>query len=229
MVEIDAAGLWVVVPAHNEGLAIEPVAAKLAALYANIVVVDDGSDDDTSERARAAGATVLRHHINLGQGAAIQTGIDFALSAGAQWLATFDADGQHREEDIASMLTELRRTGSDVALGSRFLGRSEGLSRARRFTLRLAVRQQRMVTGLKLTDAHNGLRLFTSAAASRICIRQNRMAHASEIISQISALGLRVVEVPCTIRYTDYSRAKGQKLTGAFRILWDLAIRSLYR
>jgi glycosyltransferase involved in cell wall biosynthesis len=229
MAETDETGLWIVVPAYNEGRAIESVLAELSTRYANIVVVDDGSRDDTSARSLSAGAFVVRHHINLGQGAAIQTGFDFVLARGARFVATFDADGQHSVDDMATMLAELERTRADVALGSRFLGAGIGLGRARRVVLKLAILQQRLVTGLKLTDAHNGLRVFTAAAARRIRIRQNRMAHASEIISQIATLQLRVIEVPCTIRYTEYSKAKGQKLTGALRILWDLAIRSLYR
>jgi glycosyltransferase involved in cell wall biosynthesis len=223
------ASLWVVVPAFNEGPAVGAVAADLKTRYDNVVVVDDGSSDDTAARAKSAGAIVVRHHINLGQGAALQTGIDFVLRRGAATIATFDADGQHAPEDIAALAAALARNRADIALGSRFLGVTEGIGVWRRLVLKTAIVFQHWTTGLRLTDAHNGLRVMTASAARRIRIRQNRMAHASEIVAQIAALRLRVVEAPCTVRYSEYSRAKGQRLTGALRILFDLALRRLYR
>jgi len=184
--------------------------------------------DRTSEQARAVGAVVLRHVINLGQGAAIQTGIEYALRAGAEFIATFDADGQHDPADLLVMLEELEQSGADVALGSRFLGSAPGLTLGRRLVLCLALLHQRLTLGVPLTDAHNGLRLFRRTAAEKIRISQNRMAHSSEMTAQIAALGLRVAEVPCVVRYTAYSKQKGQRLSGAFQILLDLAMRRLH-
>lgn len=224
-----AAATWVVIAAYNEASAIGPVVTELTASFPNVVVVDDGSRDHTAATASTAGATVLQHCINLGQGAALQTGIDYALARGAAFVATFDADGQHRPNDIFGLINRLEETGADVALGSRFLGQTEGLDPLRRRVLQMAVVFQRLTSGARLTDAHNGLRVFRRNAAALIRIRQNRMAHASELIAQIMAHHLRIVEAPCTIRYTAYSRAKGQKLTGAAEILLDLVIRRMYR
>ena len=112
---------------------------------------------------------------------------------------------------------------------TRFLGRAEGITSGRRLLLRLAVLFTRFTTGLVLSDAHNGLRVLSRHAAQTIRIRQNRMAHASEILEQIAAHGLRFTEAPCNIVYTDYSRAKGQRWTGAFGILADLLTRRLHR
>lgn len=221
--------IWVVVPAFNEADVLGQTLDGLLLRFRKIVVVDDCSKDETGEVAFGRGAYVCRHPVNLGQGAAIQTGIDFALGEGAEYLITFDADGQHRPEDATAMVTELMRSKSDVVLGSRFLGAAVGISRTRKALLKAAVLFTRLSTGLKITDAHNGLRVFTRAAAVKIKLRQNRMAHASEILNQIASQGLRYKEHPVTITYTEYSKAKGQRLAGAARIMLDLFLRRLYR
>jgi polyprenyl-phospho-N-acetylgalactosaminyl synthase len=219
--------LWVVVPAFNEATVIAGVVSGLRVAWPLVVVVDDCSSDRTGDEARSAGAIVLRHAINLGQGAATQTGIRFAHEHGAAFIVTFDSDGQHRVEDIDALIERQRETGADVVLGSRFLGRAEGISSFRRLVLRLAAFFTWLTTGVRLTDAHNGLRLFSREAAEKIRIRQNRMAHASEIIGLIGKLGLKVAEAPVTILYTEYSLRKGQKLSNAFNILSELFVARL--
>lgn len=221
-------GVFIVIPAYNEGSALGDVVRGLVGRFADIVVVDDGSADDTAEIAQRAGATVLVHPVNLGQGAALQTGLAYALSRGAGYIVTFDADGQHDADDIPRMIATLARHGAQAALGSRFLaGSSTNATRARRLLLKAATVFTRATTGLKVTDAHNGLRVFTAAGAARIRIRQNRMAHASEILEQIAADRIPYVECPVNIRYTDYSRAKGQSGFEAFNILVDLLMQRL--
>jgi glycosyltransferase involved in cell wall biosynthesis len=219
---------WVVIAAYNEGRAIGRVLAELTALPYRVVVVDDGSNDATAGIAAHAGAEVLRHPINLGQGAALQTGIDYALLRGASHLVTFDADGQHRVEDIAALLAALATHDADFALGSRFRGAAVDLPPLRRLMLRAATLFTRATTGLDVTDAHNGLRAMTRRGAARIRLRQNRMAHASEILHQIAASGLRYVEVPVTIQYSRYSLAKGQRASEFLVILLDLFARRLH-
>jgi len=214
--------LWVVVPAYQEQDAIGTTLASLFAHVSNVVVVDDGSSDATGERAAAAGAVVLRHCVNLGQGAALQTGISFALGSGARYVCTFDADGQHDPATIAEMRRALEAGDAQVALGSRFMGRSIGMPPIRRAFLRFAVVVTRLMTRLPVSDTHNGLRLFTSAAAKRIRIRQLGMAHASEILAEIAAHKLAFVEVPTTVRYTEYSKRKGQSLFNSVKIMLDL-------
>jgi glycosyltransferase involved in cell wall biosynthesis len=212
----------VIVPAFNESSVIGPSVRSLRSRFAHVVVVDDGSVDATASSALAAGAVVLRHAVNAGQGAALQTGIDYALARGAAYVATFDADGQHQVEDLVTMLAALQGGSQDIVLGSRFLGHAEGLPLARRFVLKAAVWFTNLTTGLRLTDAHNGLRVMTDSAARRLHIRQDGMAHASELIEQVGRLGLRYAEVPVTITYSDYSKAKGQRLSNSFLILRDL-------
>ena len=213
-----------VIAAYNEAGAIGPVIQALAPQVAEIVVVDDGSKDATADVARSAGAVVLRHPINRGQGAALQSGITLALARGAEIVVTFDADGQHVAADIPRLVAPVARGEADVALGSRFLGGTSNVPPLRRVLLKCAVLFTRMTTGLSLTDAHNGLRALSRRAAETIRIRQDRMAHASEIVSEIAKHGLRFVEIPITVLYTDYSKSKGQSALGAFRILLDLLV-----
>jgi glycosyltransferase involved in cell wall biosynthesis len=221
--------VWVVCPAYNEASTIRGVVSRLMNAGHNVVVVDDGSIDDTTRLVAHRATAVVRHPINLGQGAALKTGIDFALSQGAEIVVTFDTDGQHRVSDIPRLLEALTRNQADFALGSRFLGQSSNMPFARRMLLRGARLFTTVTTGLQLTDAHNGLRAFTRRGASALRLRQNRMAHASEILADIARSGMRYVEVPVTIDYTAYSMAKGQRAGDLVMILLDLFARRLYR
>jgi glycosyltransferase involved in cell wall biosynthesis len=223
--------VWVVVPAYNEGPVVGPVVSELIAAYPNVVAVDDGSDDDTPARLGETGATVIRHVVNLGQGAALRTGIDYALSRGARVLVTFDADGQHQVSDIDALLDALTESEADIALGSRFLGPDQGknVPPGRRFLLQAAILFTRIVSGIRLTDAHNGLRAMHADAARKLSIKQARMAHASEILHGIIHHDLRYVEVPVTIVYTPRSRMKGQVSLDALNVVFDLAVRRLLR
>ena len=225
----ELAGVFAVIPAYNEGGAIARVVADLASRGAAVVVVDDGSGDDTGPCALGAGATVLRHEVNRGQGAALQTGLAYALLRGAEIVVTFDADGQHDADDLPRLLAPIRGGEAEIALGSRFLGDSGAVPRGRRLLLRAAVLFTRATSGVRLTDAHNGLRAFSRRAAERIDLQLDRMAHASEIIDQIRRSGLPYVEVPVTIRYTEYSRRKGQSSLAAARIALDYLLGKVLR
>ena len=220
---------WIVIPAYNEALRLPKVLRGLRERCSSIVVVDDGSSDQTAAAALGNGAIVLRHLINRGQGAALRTGLQFALERGATQIITFDADGQHQAEDISALLETLRTEQADLVVGSRFLGSAPGIPLHRWLTLKLAVIFTRLTTGLKLTDAHNGLRAMTSAAAAKLTFTEDGMAHASQILSMAAKLKLKVREVPCSIVYTKQSLEKGQPTSAAFRILGRLAISRLIR
>jgi glycosyltransferase involved in cell wall biosynthesis len=216
--------VWIVIAAFNEGAVIAEVVGELRTQGWRVLVVDDGSSDATAARAREAGAMVLEHAVNLGQGAALQTGIDYALTRGCRRVVTFDADGQHRPEDIPSLLAALDE-GAEVALGSRFLGRMEGATRFHKMFLRVAVVTSNVVSGLRLTDAHCGLRAFRSEVAIALRMTQDRMAHASQILRNIARNHLKVEEVPVTIHYTARSRRRAHGVLTAFRILFDYFFR----
>jgi glycosyltransferase involved in cell wall biosynthesis len=181
----------VVVPTYNEGAMVGTVVRELREVFPHVVCVDDGSRDDSAEAARTAGATVLRHPVNLGQGAALQTGFDYVLGrTTARHLVTFDADGQYLVEDAAAMVELAAASEVDIVLGSRNLGSTEGQPVARRVLMAAALRFSRSITGIRLTDTHNGLRVLNRHAAASMNLRQHGMAHASEIESRIVAAGL---------------------------------------
>jgi glycosyltransferase involved in cell wall biosynthesis len=221
--------VFAVIAAYNEGAAIGKVVAELRATCPNVVVVDDGSADDTWRNARDAGAIVLRHLLNRGQGAALQTGITYALSQGAKVIVTFDADGQHRPEDLPALVAPIAAGEVDICLGSRFLEHADAVPLGRRLLLMGAIAFTRVTSGLKLSDAHNGLRAFSRRAAERFDIQLDRMAHASELIDQVRSSGLPYREIPVHIRYTDYSLAKGQRSSAALRVAVDYLIGRLLR
>ncbi len=216
--------VWIVIAAYNEGKRLGHTLEPLCRRYANVVVVDDGSADDTSAASGRHPVWVLRHIINLGQGAALQTGLRFALERGAQYLVTFDADGQHSTDEIEHLVGPVRQGVVDVALGSRFLGKTVGLPWTRWLVLKLGVLFTRVFSRVQVTDAHNGLRAFSRQAAGQLRIRQNRMAHASEILDQIRERGLRYAEAPVTIRYSEETMAKGQSSWNALRIVAQLVL-----
>ena len=222
---------WVVIPAYNEGEAIGGVVADLLGRGYSVAVVDDGSKEPLLDALRGTHAHVLRHVINLGQGAALQTGIRYALEQGAELIVTFDADGQHQSADLKALLAPIVEGRADVALGSRFSkgGRAVNISRSKRAVLALAVVFTRWSTGLAVTDTHNGLRALSRKAAERLHITQNGMAHASQVLQQIKSQQLSFVEVPVTVVYTEYSVRKGQRLSNAFNILWDSFAELFYR
>lgn len=217
---------WLVVPLFNEATVIGDVVREARLNFTKIVCIDDGSSDDSAAIAAEAGAYVVRHSVNLGQGAALQTGFDYITGdSAAKYAVTFDSDGQHRVEDALAMVERLRTEELDVVLGSRFLDNRTKPGTLKRIVLKAAIAFTNITTGVKLTDAHNGLRAFRVDALHSIRIRQNRMAHASELVTLIGRAKLRYAEQPVHIVYTDYSRAKGQSLWNSVNILIDLTLK----
>ena len=214
---------WLVVPLYNEEQVIGEVVSSALQVFPKIVCVDDGSHDGSAQCAAEAGAVVVCHPINLGQGAALQTGIEYGLSdPGAEYFVTFDSDGQHQVTDAMAMVQRLRQGDVDVVFGSRFLDGRTQPGALKKLVLKTAVAYSNLTTGIHLTDAHNGLRAFNRTVASRLQVTQNRMAHASEIVSQIAKNGYRWVEHPVHILYTDYSRSKGQSVLNSVNIVTEL-------
>lgn len=216
--------VWVIVPVFNEAATVSTVVTDLRLAFDNILCVDDGSTDRSAELARAAGATVLRHAVNLGQGAALQTAFEYLRRVpGANYAITFDADGQHLVSDAVAMLDRARRDDLDVVLASRFSGSTERMPRSRELVLKGAVWFTRLASRLDVTDAHNGLRVLGRRVFTEIDLQHPRMAYASELIHQIARRSMSFGEEPTTVIYTDYSRAKGQRNLNAVNILFDLA------
>lgn len=222
--------IFVVIPSYNEGKVIRQTILSLGDAY-QVVVVDDASTDDTANAVSDLPVYYLRHDINLGQGAALQTGMDFARQQGADVVVHFDADGQHNPADIPRFIDALHTKNVDIVLGSRFLRHDDliAIPRLRRLLLRVARLVNGLLTGLWLSDAHNGFRVMNRRALTAIQLKENRMAHASEILIQIRRQKLQYIETSTHIIYTDYSQVKGQRWQGAIDILIDVFINKYFR
>lgn len=217
----------IIIPVYNEAQVLGDVIAKVSKHFVNVICVDDGSTDDSAAIARSSGANVIAHPMNLGQGAALQTGFDAALLIPeVKYFVTFDSDGQHSVSDAQVMVARLRQGDVQIVFGSRFLDERTNVSFLKRKVLKLAVFYTNAITGLRLTDAHNGLRAFDREVVERIELMHDGMAHASEIVNQIGRGKFSYTEIPVHIVYTEYSKAKGQSLWNSVNILFDLAFRS---
>ena len=223
--------VFIVVPVFNEGAVIASAIESLIDKGYSVVCVDDASTDNSLAAIRSLRVFSLHHAVNLGQGASLQTGMTFALGKNAEYIIHFDADGQHNPADIPVLLEPLQKGEADVVLGSRFLRDEDraAVPPAKRFLLKTGVFVNWLLTGVRLTDAHNGFRAMTAEAAGRIDLRENRFAHASEILDEIRKKRLRVVERPTAIVYTEYSQAKGQSMWNSIKIVMDMLLRRIFR
>jgi polyprenyl-phospho-N-acetylgalactosaminyl synthase len=221
--------VYIVIAAYNEGKSIKKVVASVKnAGYNNIIVIDDCSRDNTYEVISKLPIFALKHIMNRGQGASLKTGIDFALSKNAKYIVTFDADGQHRPEDLDAMVKPVVNNVCDITLGSRFLNKKTKMPFTRYITLKVGVIMQWIFYGILLTDAHNGFRCLSRHAAKKINIISDRMEHASEIVEEIKKNKLRYKEIPVIIHYTEETLAKGHGgFSQAIKVLWKMLIKKL--
>lgn len=217
--------VWVVIPLYNEASVIAEVIEELLPSFPNVVCIDDGSNDGGAAIARRAGAKIVTHPINLGQGAALQTGFDYAVERHASFVVTFDADGQHRVDDAKKMVRRAREENLAIVFGSRFLDDRTKPGVLKKIVLKTAVAVTNWTTRTRLTDAHNGLRVIREDALRQVRLRQDRMAHGTEIIVQLGRTRLPYAEEPVEVLYTEYSKAKGQSILNSVNILIDLLIR----
>jgi polyprenyl-phospho-N-acetylgalactosaminyl synthase len=226
----DTRNVWIVVPAFNEAGVIGNVISDLRSVFPNVVCVDDGSADDTGDVALRAGAYLVRHPVNLGQGAAIQTGVEYARrQPGAQVFATFDGDGQHRVKDLVTMIDRLGAGDVDIVIGTRF---GPGVSRPpllKRVVLQTAAMLSPRGRRLGLTDTNNGLRVFNKTVANGLDITMSGMSHATEFIMLIAENHWRVAEEPAEVLYTEYSKSKGQPLLNGVNIIFEGFLRGRTR
>jgi glycosyltransferase involved in cell wall biosynthesis len=217
----------VVVPAFNEGPRVGPVVRAIVEEGLDVLVIDDGSTDNTSVEARSAGAKVVCHPFNLGQGAALRTGFDYAVLGGWTYVVSFDADGQHDLRNAIKMLEKAATGEYDVVLGSRFLqGARSNAPMTRSLVLRVATRVINVIFRSRFTDVNNGLRVFRVDAIKKMSLSQNRMAHASEMLSEIKKRNLSWTDMPTDITYSSVSLDKGEKtISGSVKILWEVLMR----
>jgi len=227
---MNPSSIFIIVPAFNEQEVLRQTISELVEPGYSVVLVDDGSSIPQQQFVTHFPVHCVRHELNLGQGAALQTGTEYALEKGAEFIIHFDADGQHLVSDISKLLRPLLNNDCDVVFGSRFLNNT---TNAVPFTKKILIHTARYVhsffSGLLLTDAHNGLRAMNRKAASLLVITENRMGHASELLFLIQQHKLRLQEVAVTILYTAYSKDKGQSSWNSIRIGFDLLLHKLFR
>lgn len=221
----------IIIPVYNEGKVIAETLKGVLESYSFVVCVNDGSKDNTADEISGTSARLVSHFTNMGQGAALQTGIEYALQyPQIQYFITFDADGQHGINDATAMLKYLRAHKKvDIILGSRFLGKAQDITRSRRLLFKFAVGFSNITTGIHLTDTHNGLRVFNRKVAEQLNITMPDMAHASEIIHRVAEKDFKYHEYPVTIVYSEYSKAKGQSMMNAVNVTFDILMQRITR
>lgn len=221
--------IYIVIPAFNESGSIGKVIEDLFYYgYENIVVVDDASADKTSETVKTFDVFLIRHPVNMGPGAAIKTGIDFALLDGADIIVTFDADGQHLAKDIHDLVKPIILNKVDITLGNRFLNKTSKVPIFKKIILKAGALLMFLMYGILSSDSHNGLKAMSRSAALKIDIRSNGWEYCSEVIEEIMLKKIKYQEVPVTVKYTDYSIKKGQKIYNSFYILSKMFVKWIF-
>lgn len=221
----------IIIPAYNEGAVIRKVVAAVSKKFTNVICINDGSSDNTESEIRKTSAVLINHPINLGQGAALQTGVEYALlKKSTKYFVTYDADGQHSLKDVSTMLKYIRKNDVDIVLGSRFLGEAKNVSGFKKLMLKGAVIFSNTMSGIKLTDTHNGLRVFNRRVAEKLNITMSDMSHASEIIQRIADEKFSFAELPVTVTYSDYSLGKSHNPSlNVVNIVFDTVLQKVTR
>lgn len=216
----------ILLPFYNEAEVIADVIFDLKNKEYFVLGIDDGSNDASWEIVKNMGIHVIRHSINIGQGAALQTGIEFArMNPNFQYFVTFDSDGQHKVENIEKVLEPLLVNSADIVFGTRFQDDKTKFPLIKRLILQMAIKYTKLSTGVPLTDTHNGFRALSRNAINKVNLSFSGMTHASEFVEQAGRAELRIKEVPVHILYTKYSKRKGQSIWNAINILTDLFLR----
>jgi len=190
------------IPAYNEEKNIAKIIIKLKKITDSIIVCDDGSSDMTSEIAKNLGVIVISHKKNMGYGAAIRTIFEKSAEIGSDILVTFDADGQHRIEDVSRVLHPLENSEADIVIGSRFLGKQSNVPNYRKLGIKVITQVTNSSLKTKLTDSQSGFRAYSKQVLSKISLSEIGMGISTEILIKASSKGLRITEVPITILYS---------------------------
>ncbi len=216
--------VFCIIPAWNEEKTIVKVLKSVKDLVDVVVVVDDKSGDNTVKLAKEQNVVVLKHIINRGQGASLQTGNNYAVKNDADIIVHFDADGQFLAKDIPRLIQPIMKDSVDIVFGSRFLEKKSKIPKFKEYVIMpIAHLVNRMTIGETLTDPQSGFRAMTIETVSKINITNSRMAHCSEILHKAFKYNLRIKEVPITVIYNDF----GQNFLGGIRIVKDLLITKI--
>ncbi len=223
--------LMVAVPAFNEDKMIGKILSSIPGTINGIgkilvVVIDDGSSDDTLKVAKKHRVIVLRHLINRGLGGVLGTAFKFAKKNKIDILVTLDADGQHKPSDIKHLIRAIINKQADVVVGSRLLKKSS-MPLSRRLINIMSNIATWIFFGIWSSDSQSGFRAFSKKAINCIELRTQRMEVSSEIFKEIKRNKLKIAEVPIKAIYTHYSLTKGQKISNAAAVVTKLFIRSM--
>ncbi len=215
--------VYVIVPAKDEERYIDILIDKLDDLgFVNIVIINDNSQDETAVIAREReNVIVLDHSINLGAGAATQTGIAYAVSNGAKIIVTIDADLQHNPDDLIKLIDVLRKESCDLVIGSRFMQKNE-IPKSRIFFNKIANVVSWFLTGTYLSDSQSGLKAFNANLAKHLDLKYDGFEFCMEIIKEANANKLIIKEIPVFVSYTPETMNKGQGLWSGIRIISKL-------
>lgn len=217
----------VLIPAFNEEKTIGKVIGNLKNEgFENIVVVNDGSTDQTEKIAEKKKATVLTHIVNRGLGASLKTGFEYAKKTKAEFVVTFDADGQHRAEDIKRLVAPLKNQKADVVIGSRLLKPNKEMPFLRKMVNWLSNILTFIIYGIRTSDSQSGLRALNRKALALIELKTQKMEVSSEIFKEIKRNGLRLAEIPIRAIYSQYSQKKGQKIANAPDVFSKIILRA---
>lgn len=215
-----------IIPAYNEAKHITEVIRRVSPFVQEVVIVNDCSFDTTAQLALESGATVISHPINRGQGAALQTGNEYAIKHQADIIIHFDADNQFQAEEIPDMIKPIIEGKAEVVLGSRFLEKKSNLPKFKKnIIMPLARLVNKLFFNIKLSDPQSGFRALSRSAAMKIKIENDGMAHCSEILHQLFSKKIKTVEVPITVIYYEF----GQKFSGGVRIIKDTIIKKIIK
>lgn len=221
-----------VVPAYNEAAVIGDVIKglqsefKKSAYDFDIIVVDDGSNDDTANISREAGATVIKHILNSGAGAATATGLSYANQKSYDIAATLDADGQHHPGDVLLGITTIEHSDADLLIGSRLID-SRGMSRVKQLGNRGLSLITFLTFGVHSTDSQSGLRVYSRQALKSLRWKTSGYEFCSEMLWRAKQIGLVIKEYPIRAIYTDYSKSKGQNNWNSINIVKSIIKRRI--
>jgi polyprenyl-phospho-N-acetylgalactosaminyl synthase len=220
--------IFAVIPAYNEGSRITSVVADAAKFVEMVIVVDDGSADDTAVNAQKAGAVVLRHPDNSGAGAATMTGLEAARRMGAEAVVTLDADEQHDTADIPALLKPVTEGGADIVFANRF-GQRNKIPFIRRVFNGLGNIVTLAATGMWVSDSQCGFKVFGPRALKQVDLKMSGFEFCTEIVREVAQHKWRMKEVPSKVRYSEYTLAKGQSFANGVRTAFKILLRSFLR
>ena len=217
------------IPAYNEEKNIASILLRLKNISEYIIVCDDGSSDLTSKIAEKLGAIVVKHKKNLGYGAAIKTIFLKAQEINADALVTFDADGQHRIEDIDKILVPIKNNKADIVIGSRFLNDEQKISKYRKIGIKTITELTNITSGTKITDSQSGFRGYNRKTLENIKLTESGMGISTEILIKAKKSNLKIIEVPIIVSYEGETSTHNSIIHGSSVIISTLKYVAMER